>query len=115
MTDGPDFPPGSDPEPILAGLDAERPLPPELRTRLEAALLAAVADGLPVPADARGLHQPPGTNSESLDAPRPLPEPLRAHLESALLAEAAASLSATGRAQGPYRASNATGRAQAHG
>ena len=98
MTDGPDFPPGPDPElpldgpdtvPPLAGLDAERPLPLELRTRLEAALLAAVADGLPVPADAGGLHQPPGTHSESLDAPRPLPEPLRARLESALLAEAA--------------------------
>ena len=110
MTDGPDFPPGSDPdlpldgpdpEPPLAGLDAERPLPAELRTRLEAALLAAVSDGLPVPAD-----------SESLDAPRPLPEPLRARLESALLAEAAGSPSATGGAQGPYRASGATGRAQ---
>jgi hypothetical protein len=68
-----------EPELPLAGLDAERPLPPELRARLEAALLAAVAGGLPVPADA-----------ESLDAPRPLPEPLRARLESALLAEAAA-------------------------
>lgn len=71
MTDEPELP--------LAGLDAERPLPPELRARLESALLAALADGLPVPADA-----------ESLDAPRPLPEPLRTRLESALLAEAAA-------------------------
>ena len=76
MTEEPEFP--------FDGLDAERPLPPELRARLEAALLAAVAGGLPVPADA-----------ESLDAPRPLPEPLRARLESALLAEAAASPSAS--------------------
>jgi len=68
-----------EPEVHFDGLDAERPLPPELRARLEAALLAAVAGGLPVPADA-----------ESLDAPRPLPEPLRARLESALLTEAAA-------------------------
>jgi hypothetical protein len=66
-----------EPELPFVGLDAERPLAPELRARLEAALLAAVAGGLPVPADA-----------ESLDAPRPLPEPLRARLESALLAEA---------------------------
>src|SRR5205823_12643376 len=79
MTDGPDSPSGQEPELPLAGLDAERPLPAELRARLEAALLAAVAGGLPVPSDA-----------ESLDAPRPLPEPLRARLESALLAEAAA-------------------------
>src|SRR5213080_4619916 len=71
MTDEPELP--------FAGLDAERPLPAELRARLEAALLAAVAGGLPVPADA-----------DSLDAPRPLPEPLRARLESALLAETAA-------------------------
>ncbi|MEW6476072.1 MAG: hypothetical protein AB1679_27765 [Actinomycetota bacterium] len=108
MTDEPEVP--------FAGLDAERPLPPELRARLEAALLAAVAGGLPVPADARELHQPPGTHTESLDAPRPLPEPLRARLEAALLAEtagAALSSTATGRAQGPYRASGATGRAQA--
>jgi hypothetical protein len=83
VTDEPEFP--------FDGLDAERPLPPELRTRLEAALLGAVADGIPVPADAGGLHQPPGTRTESLDAPRPLPEPLRARLESALLADAAAS------------------------
>ena len=72
VTEEPEFP--------FDGLDAERPLPPELRARLESALLAAVAGGLPVPADA-----------ESLDAPRPLPEPLRARLESALLAEAATS------------------------
>ena len=96
MTEGPDFPGrpdvpgGSDlPDGVeyelpLAGLDAERPLPLELRARLEAALLAAVADGLPVPADA-----------ESLDAPRPLPEPLRARLESALLTEAAAAAAAS--------------------
>ncbi|HEV7863291.1 MAG TPA: hypothetical protein VGR20_11340, partial [Acidimicrobiia bacterium] len=70
-TDEPEFP--------LAGLDAERPLPPELRVRLESALLAAVAGGLPVP-----------TDEEALDAPRPLPEPVRARLESALLAETAA-------------------------
>src|SRR5205085_509695 len=44
----------------------------------EAALLAAVAGGLPVPDDA-----------DALDAPRPLPEPLQARLESALMAEAA--------------------------
>ena len=75
MTDEPELP--------LAGLDAERPLPPELRARLEAALMSAVAGGLPIPADA-----------ESLDAPRPLLEPLRARLESALLAEAAASQAA---------------------
>ena len=81
MTDGPEFP---DAEPSLAGLDAERPLPAELQARLEAALLAAVAEGLPVPAD-----------GEPLDAPRPLPEPLRARLESALLAEAAASTDST--------------------
>ena len=85
MTDDPTLPPEPGPadpelELPLAGLDAERPLPAELRVRLEAALLAAVADGLPVPADA-----------ESLDSPRPLPEPLRARLESALLAEAAVS------------------------
>jgi len=67
-----------EPELPLAGLDAERPLPPELRARLEAALLAAVAGGPPVSAEAGPL-----------DAPRPLPEPLRARLESALLAEAA--------------------------
>ncbi|HET9770769.1 MAG TPA: ABC transporter substrate-binding protein [Acidimicrobiia bacterium] len=83
MTDEPRLP--GDPEPgepefPLAGLDAERPLPAELRARLEAALLAAVGEGLPVPADA-----------ESLDAPRPLPEPVRARLEAALLAEAAVS------------------------
>jgi hypothetical protein len=84
MTDGPDFPTDQEPEPPLAGLDAERPLPPELRARLEAALGAAVAGGLPVPAD-----------GEPLDAPRPLPEPLRARLESALLAEAAASTDST--------------------
>jgi ABC-type branched-subunit amino acid transport system substrate-binding protein len=72
-----------EPELPLAGLDAERPLPPELRARLEAALLAAAAGGLPVPADA-----------ESLDAPRPLPEALRTRLESALLAEAAAAVPA---------------------
>src|SRR5437763_5536998 len=71
MIDEPDLP--------FAGLDAERPLPPERRARLESALLAAVAGGLPVPSDA-----------ESLDAPRPLPEPVRARLEAALLAEAAA-------------------------
>ena len=71
MTDEPELP--------FDGLDAERPLSPELRARLEAALLSAVAGGLPVPADA-----------ESLDAPRPLPEPVRASLEAALLAEAAA-------------------------
>lgn len=90
MTDGPDLPGGPDlpadqePELALAGLDAERPLPPELRARLESALLAALADGLPVPADA-----------ESLDAPRPLPEALRLRLESALLAEASATPTAT--------------------
>jgi hypothetical protein len=77
-----------EPEVPFEGLDAERPLPPELHARLEAALLAAVAGGLPVPADAGGFHQPPGTHPDSLDAPRPLPEPLRARLESALLAEA---------------------------
>jgi hypothetical protein len=77
VTDGPDLPLGPEPDFALAGLDAERPLPPELRARLEAALVAAVAGGLPVPADA-----------ESLDAPRPLPEAVRARLESALLAEA---------------------------
>jgi len=71
-----------EPELPLAGLDAERPLPLELRARLEAVLLGAAADGLPVPSD-----------GGSLDAPRPLPEPLRARLESALLAEAAASAS----------------------
>src|SRR3954470_22434123 len=71
MTDEPEIP--------FEGLDAERPLPPELRARLEAALLGAVPDALPVPAYA-----------DSLDAPRPLPEPLRVRLESALLAEAAA-------------------------
>ena len=76
-----------EPELPLAGLDAERPLPPELRARLEAALLAAVAESLPVPS---------GTGS--LDAPRPLPEPLRARLESALLAEAAASSTGAGAA-----------------
>ena len=81
MTEEPEFP--------FDGLDAERPLPPELQARLEAALLAAVAGGLPVPADAGGLHQPPGTRTDSLDAPRPLPETLRARLESALMAEAA--------------------------
>jgi hypothetical protein len=130
MTDGPDFPdlPGGpdlpadqEPELPLAGLDAERPLPPELRARLESALLAGVADGLPVPADAWELHQPPGTQSESLDAPRPLPEALRLRLESALLAEAAAtaspsaaaaSLSTTGGAQGSLGPSGTTGRAQ---
>ena len=79
MADGPEFPPDPDAEPALSGLDGERPLPPELTARLEAALLAAVAGGLPVPSDA-----------ESLDAARPLPEPLRARLESALLAETAA-------------------------
>ena len=83
MTDGPDLPlgpePESEPELPFAGLDAERPLPEELRARLESALQAALSGGLPVPADA-----------ESLDAPRPLPEPLRARLEAALLAEAAA-------------------------
>jgi hypothetical protein len=79
-----------EPEVPFDGLDAERPLPPELRARLEAALLGAVAGGLPVPGDAGELHQPPGTHAESLDAPRPLPEPLRARLESALLAEATA-------------------------
>src|SRR5438067_13786620 len=89
MTDGPDFPSGQEPELPLAGLDAERPLPAELRARLEAALLAAVAGGLPVPTDA-----------ESLDAPRPLPEPLRARLESALLAEAAAGAPSTTAAAG---------------
>ena len=77
MTDGPDLPLGPEPELPFAGLDAERPLPDELRVRLESALQAAVAGGLPVPADA-----------ESLDAPRPLPEPLRARLEAALLAGA---------------------------
>ena len=82
MTEEPEFP--------FAGLDAERPLPPELRARLEAALLAAVAGGLPVPADA-----------ESLDAPRPLPEALRARLESALLAEAAATSGAAASAASP--------------
>ncbi|HEV8627063.1 MAG TPA: hypothetical protein VG034_21670, partial [Acidimicrobiia bacterium] len=55
----------------------------------EAALLAAVAGGLPVPADA-----------ESLDPPRPLPEPLRARLESALLAEAAAAAASPTAAEG---------------
>ena len=93
MTDEPELPPGRTPEPApggepelpLAGLDAERPLPPELRARLEAALLAAVAGGLPVPADA-----------DALDAPRPLPEALRARLESALLAEAASPAAASG-------------------
>ncbi|HYT38796.1 MAG TPA: hypothetical protein VEN99_04760, partial [Acidimicrobiia bacterium] len=76
MTDEPELP--------LAGLDAERPLPEALRARLESALLAAVAGGLPVPAD-----------EAALDAPRPLPEALRVRLESALLAEAAAAASAT--------------------
>ncbi|MDQ1515777.1 MAG: Periplasmic binding protein [Actinomycetota bacterium] len=68
-----------DPELPLSGLDAERPLAPELRARLESAMLAAVAGGLPVPAD-----------EEALDAPRPLPEVVRTRLETALLAEAAA-------------------------
>jgi len=87
VTDEPEFP--------FDGLDAERPLPPELHARLEAALLAAAAGGLPIPADTRGLHQPPETDAESLDAPRPLPEPLRARLESALLAAAAAAASSS--------------------
>lgn len=84
-----------EPELPFAGLDAERPLPPELRARLEAALLSAVAGGLPVPADA-----------ESLDAPRPLPEPLRARLESALLAEAAAGTGAGASADAPPAAAD---------
>jgi hypothetical protein len=63
----------------LAGLDAERPLSTELRARLESALVAAAAGGLPVPAD-----------EDALDAPRPLPEAVRTRLEAALLAQAAA-------------------------
>jgi len=76
-----------EPELPLSGLDAERPLPPELRARLESALLGAVAAGLAAPGDGGSLPVP--ADAESLDAPRPLPEPLRARLESALLAEAA--------------------------
>jgi hypothetical protein len=97
-----------EPEVPFEGLDAERPLPPELRARLEAALLAAVAGGLPVPADAGGLHQPPGTHTDSLDAPRALPEPLRARLESALLAEAAVSGAAAASPAPPAAAASAT-------
>jgi hypothetical protein len=75
--DGPDLP--------LAGLDAERPLSPELRARLESALVAAVAGGLPVPAD-----------EDALDAPRALPEAVRTRLEAALLAQAATPAAAAG-------------------
>lgn len=54
----------------LAGLDAERPLPPEVRARLEGALLD----------DAAGLLA-------GLDAPRPLPPSTRTALENTLVAE----------------------------
>lgn len=72
------------PEPRLAGLDAERPLPPALYARLEAALLAAVASP-PVPA-AWTEETTPTPPEVALDAPRPLPPDLRDRLEGALLA-----------------------------
>lgn len=66
------------PEPRLAGLDAERPLPPALYARLEAALLAAATPA--------GESPPPLAEPLPLDAPRPLPPELAARLEVALLA-----------------------------
>jgi hypothetical protein len=68
------------PDRDLAGLDAERPLPPDLVARLESALMDDAA--------ARAAH---GTGDdrtamlfEALDVPRPLPASTRAALEDAL-------------------------------
>ena len=54
----------------MRGLDAPRPLPADLRARLESALSASAVAVLP----------------EGLDRPRPLPPPARARIEAAVLA-----------------------------
>jgi hypothetical protein len=74
------------PEPRLAGLDAERPLPPALYARLEAALLHAAAAPPASPAPWVGETAPPDASEIALDAPRPLPPPVHARVEAALLA-----------------------------
>ena len=82
----------------LAGLDGPRPLPPAVRARLEATVLATTS--APAPATPAGepmpVHESPAERAEPLstpvplDSPRPLPSPLRARLEEAVLAAATA-------------------------
>ncbi len=70
----------------LAGLDAPRPLPPALRDRLEAALLAAAGSPAGVATVGEEDQAAPSEDPLALDAPRPLPPAMRGRLESAVLA-----------------------------
>ena len=71
------MPDRDDIETRLSGIDAPRPLPSELRARIESAVVSA--------AGAEDAVLPPG-----LDAPRPLPRDVRLRLERALVPSLAA-------------------------
>ncbi|HEY3238494.1 MAG TPA: hypothetical protein VGL92_02935, partial [Acidimicrobiia bacterium] len=84
----------------LAGLDAPRPLPPELQERLEVALLAAAAGSAAGISTVRVEDQTGRVRPEdplALDAPRPLPVDVRSRLESAVLSAAGARPAAASR------------------
>lgn len=75
---------------LMAGLDAARPVPAELRERLEHALLGTThAEGRPLEPDLAerlqgALADPVAGAMEGLDAPRPLDTDLRQRLEHVL-------------------------------
>jgi hypothetical protein len=82
-------------ERLFDGLDAPRPLPPELRERLAEQLLsgAGATDTAPLPLGAElderlrtALTDPVAELLAGLDAPRPLPDPMRARLAGSLQA-----------------------------
>lgn len=80
---------------LLGGLDAPRPLSPELRTRLESALLAATDAPADLPLGEELEHRleaaltdPVASRLAGIDAPRPLTVDVRTRLESSLLAAA---------------------------
>lgn len=100
----------SDPLELLAAAGRPRPLPPDVRARLEAALTgrpAVPSSGTDVEAPSRGRVAAPSpahleTVLAGLDAPRPLADAQRARLEGALA-----------RARGPWRRSDTVQRALA--
>ncbi|HZU73302.1 MAG TPA: IPT/TIG domain-containing protein [Acidimicrobiales bacterium] len=67
------------PDEELLGIDAPRSLPPDLRARLEDALLTTGSSG-----DAEGEPDPVAVWMAGIDSPRPVPEPVRRRLEAAL-------------------------------
>lgn len=81
---------------LLGGLDAPRSLSPELRTRIESALLAATDAPTDLPLGEELEHRleaaltdPMASRLAGIDAPRPLSVDVRRRLESSLLAAAA--------------------------